>query len=161
MEIAALLAKELGKELVIMDMEFESVCTAVQMGQCDIAMAGLTINEERKELVNFSESYYNASQQIIVNADCTDFDACKTAADVEAVLNKLEPTAKIGVQKGTTGNWYVVGDEDWEFAGFKVSCIEYSNGSLAVQDLLNGGVDYVIIDSAPAAKIVESINAVQ
>lgn len=161
MEIAALLAKELGKELVIMDMEFESVCTAVQMGQCDIAMAGLTINEERKDLVNFSESYYNASQQIIVNADCTDFDACKTAADVEAVLNELESTAKIGVQKGTTGNWYVVGDADWGFDGFKVSCIEYSNGSLAVQDLLNGGVDYVIIDSAPAAKIVESINAVQ
>lgn len=161
MEIAALLAKELGKELVIMDMEFESVCTAVQMGQCDIAMAGLTINEERKELVNFSEPYYNASQQIIVNADCTDFDACKTAEDIEKILNEKDSSCKIGVQKGTTGNWYVVGDEDWDFPGFKATCIEYSNGSLAVQDLLNGGIDYVIIDSAPAAKIVESINAVQ
>jgi len=161
MEIASLLAKELGKELVIMDMEFESVCTAVQMGQCDIAMAGLTINEERKELVNFSDSYYNASQQIIVLADNTEFDACKTAADVEKILNEKEASCKIGVQKGTTGNWYVVGDEDWGFAGFPVTCIEYSNGSLAVQDLLNGGIDYVIIDSAPAAKIVESINAVQ
>lgn len=159
MEIAALLAKELGKELVIMDMEFESVCTAVQMGQCDIAMAGLTINEERKELVNFSDSYYNASQQIIVLSDNTEFDACKTAADVEKILNSKTSTCKIGVQKGTTGNWYVAGDEDWGFAGFPVTCVEMANGSLAVQDLLNGNIDYVIIDSAPAAKIVESFNA--
>ena len=159
MEIAALLAKELGKELVIMDMEFESVCTAVQMGTCDIAMAGLTINEERKDLVNFSDSYYNASQQIIVLSDNTEFDACKTAADVENILNAKDKSCKIGVQKGTTGNWYVAGDEDWGFTGFPVTCVEMANGSLAVQDLLNGNIDYVIIDSAPAAKIVESFNA--
>ena len=161
MEIAGLLAKELGKELVIVDMEFEAVCTSVQLGKCDIAMAGLTINEERKDLVNFSDSYYNASQQVIVLSDNTEFDACKSAADVETILNAKDKACKIGVQKGTTGNWYVAGDADWGFDGFPVTCVEYSNGSLAVQDLLNGGVDYVIIDSAPAAKIVESINAVQ
>ena len=159
MEIAALLAKELGKELVIQDMEFESVCTAVQLGKCDIAMAGLTINEERKDLVNFTDSYYNASQQIIVLSDNTEFDACKTAADVEKILNAKDKSCKIGVQKGTTGNWYVAGDEDWDFPGFPVTCVEMANGSLAVQDLLNGNIDYVIIDSAPAAKIVESFNA--
>ncbi|MBQ3559702.1 MAG: transporter substrate-binding domain-containing protein [Agathobacter sp.] len=159
MEIANLLAKELGKELVIQDMEFESVCTAVQLGKCDIAMAGLTINEERKDLVNFSDSYYNASQQVIVLSDNTEFDACKTAADVEKILNGKDESYKVGVQKGTTGNWYVAGDEDWGFAGFPVKCVEMANGSLAVQDLLNGGLDCVIIDSAPAAKIVESFNA--
>ena len=159
MEIAALLAKELGKELVIQDLEFESVCTAVQLGKCDIAMAGLTINEERKDLVNFTDSYYNASQQIIVLSDNTEFDACKTAADVEKILNAKDKSCKIGVQKGTTGNWYVAGDEDWDFPGFPVTCVEMANGSLAVQDLLNGNIDYVIIDSAPAAKIVESFNA--
>ena len=159
MEIAALLAKELGKELVIQDMEFEAVCTAVQLGKCDIAMAGLTINEERKDLVNFSDSYYNASQQIIVLSDNTEFDACTSAADIEAILNAKDSSCKIGVQKGTTGNWYVAGDEDWGFAGFPVTCVEMANGSLAVQDLLNGGLDYVIIDSAPASKIVESFNA--
>ncbi|MBQ2900879.1 MAG: transporter substrate-binding domain-containing protein [Agathobacter sp.] len=159
MEIANLLAKELGKELVIQDMEFESVCTAVQLGKCDIAMAGLTINEDRKELVNFSDSYYNASQQVIVLSDNTEFDTCKTAADVEKILNGKDESYKVGVQKGTTGNWYVAGDEDWGFAGFPVKCVEMANGSLAVQDLLNGGLDCVIIDSAPAAKIVESFNA--
>ncbi|MBQ8518063.1 MAG: transporter substrate-binding domain-containing protein [Agathobacter sp.] len=159
MEIAALLAKELGKELVIQDMDFEAVCTAVQQGKCDIAMAGLTITDDRKELVNFSDSYYNASQQIIVLSDNTEFDACKTAADVEKILNSKDTSCKIGVQKGTTGNWYVAGDEDWGFAGFPVTCVEMANGSLAVQDLLNGNIDYVIIDSAPAAKIVASFNA--
>ena len=161
MEIAKLLADELGKELVIVHMDFDAVCLAVGNHQCDIAMAGLTINEERKDLVNFSDSYYEASQQIIVLSDNTEFDACKTAADVENILNAKTKDCKIGVQKGTTGNWYVAGDADWGFAGLPVTCVEYSNGSLAIQDLLNGGVDYVIIDSAPAAKITESINAVQ
>ena len=159
MEIAGLLAKELGKELVIVDMEFEAVCTSVQLGKCDIAMAGLTINEERKDLVNFSDSYYNASQQVIVLSDNTEFDACTSAADVEAILNAKDASYKIGVQKGTTGNWYVAGDEDWGFAGFSTTCVEMANGALAVQDLLNGNLDCVIIDSAPAAKIVESFNA--
>ena len=159
MEIAALLAKELGKELVILDIDFDAVCLYVQQGKCDIAMAGLTITEDRKDLVNFSDSYYNASQQVIVLSDNTEFDTCKTAADVENILNSKDENYKVGVQKGTTGNWYVAGDEDWGFAGFPVKCVEMANGSLAVQDLLNGNLDCVIIDSAPAAKIVESFNA--
>ena len=160
MEIANLLAKELGKELVIIDMDFDSVCLNVQQKKCDIAMAGLTITEKRQLLVNFSDSYYDASQQLVVLANSTEFDACKTAADVEKILNTKDKNCKIGVQRGTTGNLYVEGDEDWGFAGYPVTCVPYANGSLAIQDLLNGGVNYVIIDSAPAAKIVESINAV-
>ena len=54
----------------------------------DIGMTGMTINEERKKSVNFSDSYYNAAQVLVVKADCTTFDNCKTAADVEAILNK-------------------------------------------------------------------------
>lgn len=161
MEIAALLAKELGKELVIMDMDFDAVCLNVQQKKCDIAMAGLTINEKRQELVNFSDSYYDASQQIVVLASSTEFDACKTGADIEKILNAKDKSCKIGTQRGTTGQFYVEGDEEWGFAGFAVESVPFANGSLAIQDLLNGGVDYVIIDSAPAAKIVESINAVQ
>ena len=162
MEIAALLAKELGKELVIMDMDFDAVCLNVQQKKCDIAMAGLTITEKRQELVNFSDSYYDASQQIVVLADSTEFDACKTAADVENILKAKDKNCKIGVQRGTTGQLYVEGDADWGFDGFKnLTSVPFANGALAIQDLLNGGVTYVIIDSAPAAKIVESINAVQ
>ena len=161
MEIAALLAKELGKELVIDNMDFNAVCLSVGQQKCDIAMAGLTVTEARKELVNFSDSYYDASQQLVVLASCTEFDACQTAADVEAILNAKDASCNIGVQRGTTGQLYTEGDEDWGFAGYAVTCVPYANGSLAIQDLLNTGVDYVIIDSAPAAKIVEAINAVQ
>ena len=161
MEIAALLAEELGKELVIVDMDFDAVCLNVQQQKCDIAMAGLTITEARKDLVNFSDPYYDASQQLVVLSDNTEFDGCKTVADVEAILNAKDTSCKIGVQRGTTGQLYTEGDEDWGFAGYAVTCVPYANGSLAVQDLLNGGVDYVIIDSAPAVSIVNAINAVQ
>jgi len=161
MEIAALLAKELGKELVIMDMDFDAVCLSVGQHKADIAMAGLTVNEERKEYVEFSTSYYNASQKIIVPSNNTEFDDCADAAAVEAILNEKDDSCKIGVQDGTTGQLYCVGDEDWGFDGFKVDTKGYKNGSLAVQDMLNGGVDYVVIDSAPAAAITEAINAMR
>ena len=161
MEIADLLAKELGKELVICDMDFDAVCLSVGQHKADIAMAGLTVNEERKEYVEFSTSYYNASQKIIVPSNNTEFDDCADVAAVEAILNAKDDSCKIGVQDGTTGQLYCVGDEDWGFTGFKVTTKGYKNGSLAVVDMLDGGVDYVIIDSAPAAAITEAINAMR
>lgn len=161
LEIAAKLADYLGQELVIQNMDFDAVCLAVGQQKCDIAMAGLTIKEDRLEYVNFSDSYYSASQKIIVPSDNTEFDACKSAADVEAILNAKDNTTKIGVQLGTTGQFYCEGDESWGFTGYKVETVGYKNGSLAVQDLLNGNINYVIIDSAPAACITEAINAMQ
>ena len=161
MELAKLLADYLGKELVIEHMDFDAVCLAVGQHKCDIAMAGLTIAEDRKEHVNFSDSYYNASQKLIVPSDCTEFDNCKTVEDVEAILSAKDSSCKIGVQKGTTAQLYCEGDEDWGFTGLPVTTVPYQNGSLAVQDMLNGNVNYVIIDSAPADFIVEAINKVQ
>ena len=158
MEIAKLLADELGKELVIVNMDFDAVCLAVGSHKCDIAMAGLTINEERKEQVTFSDSYYNAAQKLVVPSNNTEFDDCKTVEDVEAILNGKNSSCKIGVQSGTTAQFYCEGDADWEFPGFPVTTTGYKNGSLAVQDMLNGNIDYVIIDSAPAERITESIN---
>lgn len=160
MEIAAALAEYLGQELVIMNMDFESVCLSVGQHQCDIAMAGLTIKPDREEYVMFSDSYYAASQKLIVTGDNKAFDECKTVADVEAILKTYTAETKIGVQAGTTGQFYVEGDEDWGFTGYAATCVPYKNGSLAVQDLINGGVQAVIIDSAPAACITEAINAV-
>ncbi len=160
MEIAAALAEYLGQELVIQHMDFDAVCLSVGQHQCDIAMAGLTIKPDREEYVTFSDSYYAASQKLIVTGDNTAFDACKTKEDVEAILNSYTADTKIGVQGGTTGQFYVEGDEDWGFDGFAATCVPYRNGSLAVQDLINGGVQAVIIDSAPATCITEAINAV-
>ena len=119
MEIAAALAEYLGQELVIINMEFDAVCLSVGQQKCDIAMAGLTVREDREEYVSFTKSYYNASQKLIVMADDKTFDACKTAADVEAILNAMGSDVKIGTQNGTTGQFYVEGDEDWGIAGYQ------------------------------------------
>ena len=162
MEIAQALADYLGVELVINNMAFESVCLSVGQHKCDIAMAGLTVKEDRKEYVTFSNSYYNASQKIIVPSDDTVFTGCTTAADVEAKINGLASGTKIGVQNGTTGQFYVEGDPDWGFDGYKnVSTVGFANGSLAVQAMLNKNLSYVIIDSAPAKCITDAINAMQ
>ena len=161
MEIAKLLADELGKELVIENMDFDAVCLSVSQQKCDIAMAGLTINEEREEYVTFTDSYYSASQRLIVPSDNTTFDDCKSADDVAALLAKTEKSDKIGVQAGTTGQYYVEGSEDWDFPGLPAECVTYKSGSLAVQDMLNGNITYVINDAAPASAITESINEMQ
>ena len=160
MEIAKLLADYLGKELVIQDMSFDAVCLSVGQHKCDIAMAGLTVNEDRTKHVTFSTSYYTANQRLIVKEGDTTFDECKNVADVEKILNSFDDSKKIGVQSGTTGNWYVAGDPDWDFPGFKTTCVGFDSGALAVQDLINGNLDFVIIDSDPAKFITEAINKV-
>ncbi|NLL53061.1 MAG: transporter substrate-binding domain-containing protein [Peptococcaceae bacterium] len=158
MEIAALLAEHLGKELVISNMDFDAVCLSVGQGKADIAMAGLTIKEDRKEYVTFSDKYYDAAQKIIVRGNDSTFDQCQTAADVEAILAEMDSKTRIGVQTGTTGQFYVEGDEDWGFSGYNVECVGYRSGSLAVQDMINGNIDLVIIDEAPAQSISKAIN---
>ena len=158
MEIAKLLADELGLELVINNMDFDAVVLSVGEGKADIAMAGLTITEERKETVNFSNPYYNASQKVVVLESDTRFDDCETVEDVEAILKELEDDTKIGVQTGTTGQFYLAGDEDWGFEGFDVEAVGYKSGSLAVQDMINANIDIVVIDEAPAEAIVEAMN---
>ena len=161
MEIAALLAEELGQELVIQNMDFDAVCLSVGQQKCDIAMAGLTVNEAREEYVTFSDTYYQASQRLIVPSDDTSFDDCKTADEVVEKLNELTSDNEIGVQQGTTGESYIKGSEDMGFPGLPATGVTYKSGALAVQDLLNGNLDYVIIDAAPAQAITESINAMQ
>lgn len=158
MEIAKAFADSLGKELVIVNMSFDAVCLSVGQSKCDIAMAGLTITEDRKEAVNFTDSYYNAAQKIVVKSDNTEFDDCTTADDVAAILNEKDSATKVGFQAGTTAQFYTEGDADWGFDGYAVTAVGYDNGSLAVQDMLNGNLDYVIIDAAPAVAITTAIN---
>ena len=162
LEIAAGLARYLGKELVIQDMKFESVVTSVQTGICDIGMAGLTITPRRLEQVTFSNSYYNASQVLIVKGDNTEFDACKTADEVVAILNTKDSKTTIGCQAGTTGEIYIDGDKDdpdgYGFDGLPATKKAYDYGALAVTAMNNGQIDYVILDNAPANAIVSSMN---
>lgn len=177
MEIMALFAQSIGKELYISNMEFNAVCLAVSAtggtyedengnevpvtgGMCDVAAAGLTVNEKRAEILDFTESYYNASQVLIVPESDTTFDACTTAAEVEAILNGFDATVKVGVQSGTTGNLYCKGDADWGFPGYAFTTVGYNTGALAVQNILNGNVKYVVIDEGPAKSITAKMNQV-
>ena len=159
MEVAALLAKELGKELVIDNMDFDAVCLAVGQHKCDIAIASLSINPDREESVTFTTPYYKSAQKIIVKADDTRFDACETAEDIEEVLAALPEGTKIGAQTGTTGQSYIEGNDAFGFAKIEnAQAVTYDSAALATQDLVNGNVDFVIVDADPAVSIVETIN---
>lgn len=180
LEIMALFAESLGKELYIYNMDFDAVCLAVSSaggsyvtedengneitvpvsgGIADIAAAGLTINATRQQILDFSDSYYNASQMLIAAADDTTFDACETADDVLAILNSFDSSVNVCVQSGTTGQFFCEGDADWGFDGFAFTTTPLANGSLATQNILNGTAKYVVIDEGPAKAIVEKINA--
>ncbi len=160
MEIAKGFADSLGQELVILDMEFDSVVTSVGKNGVDIAMAGLTVTEKRKESVNFTDTYYNASQMVIVKADDTTFDDCTTADEIVAKLNVSG--VKIGVQAGTTGESFVRGSADLGFDGLlNAQCVAHSNAGLAVTDMKNGNVNYVVVDEAPAKNLVGKIDGIK
>lgn len=140
-EIATLIAEKLGLELVVDDMDFTSVVTSVQSGKDDIAMAGLTVTDERKEYVDFTDSYATGVQVVIVkdDSDITSID------DLEGKM--------IGTQEGTTG--YIYCSDTPENGGYgEDHVVAYTNGATAVQALIDGKVDCVVIDSAPAAEFV-------
>lgn len=139
-EIAAAIAEKLGLELVIEDMEFNSIITAVMSGSADIGVAGMTVTEERLESVDFTTSYANGVQAIIVTED----SEIKTVDDLKA-----EGTSyKVGVQLATTGDTY--SSEDFG----EDNVVRYSNGNEAVLGLLGGDVQCVIIDNEPAKALV-------
>ena len=141
-EIATLIAQKLGLELVVDDMEFSSVITSVQGGKSDIAMAGLTVTEERKQNVDFTESYAMGVQVIIVPED-------SDIASVEDLANDK----MIGVQDGTTGYIYCSAPVDEGGYG-EDHVTSYPNGAMAIEALKGGKVDAVVIDNEPAKAFV-------
>ncbi len=157
-EIAAAYAEAKGLTLVIKNIGFDDIFTQVDAGYADIGMAGITVSEDRAALYSFTTTYFNASQKLIVAGDNTDFDGCTTVAEVEAVLAGLDGK-KVGYQNGTTGGMYVVGDEDWGYAGFaNLIGKGYASAQDAVTDLMNGNLYAVVVDEAPASAIVNAVN---
>ena len=143
-EMAAAIADELDMKLVIDDMEFDAIITAVQTGKADMGMAGLTVTDERLQNVNFSDSYATGIQSIIVAED----SPITTVDDLYAE----GASYMVGTQRGTTGDIY---SED-DFGAERVS--KYSSGAEAVQALVTGKVDCVIIDNEPAKAYVATNN---
>ena len=158
-EIAKLYADSRGLNLVVKNIDFDSVFLSVDKGDADIGMAGITVNEDRLKSYDFTNSYYKAGQKLVVSVDNHDFDHCKTALDVENVLKQLE-NKTIGYQNGTIGNFYVSGNEDWGFEGFD-NLIQngYKSAQLAIQKIADGNIYGVILDEAPATVMVNAINS--
>ncbi len=158
-EIAYNIAQELGKDLFVYDMKFDAIIPSVQEGKSDIGMAGMTVTEKRLEQVNFATPYYSSAQVITVRANDTTFDACTTAAEVEAILAAKGKSYKIGTQSGTTGYMYSAGNADFEYDGFaNLTTNGYTTGALAMKDLSNGKIDAVILDLQPSLLIAKTIN---
>lgn len=140
-EIAEAIAGKLGLELVVDDMDFGSVITAVQTGKEDMAMAGLTVTDERKENVDFTDSYSTGIQVVIVTED-------SSIASIDDLEGKM-----IGCQEATTG--YIYCSDTPENGGYgEENVTPFPNGANAVQALISGKVDCVVIDSQPAKEFV-------
>ena len=142
-EIAGAIAEKLGLELQIDDMEFDSIIESVKGGKADIGLAGMTVTEERKEVVNFTASYATGVQSVIVTED----SASTTVDDLfaEGAMHV------IGVQRNTTGDLY----STWDLEDAGLATVDrYSKGADAVQALLTGKVDCVVIDNEPAKAFV-------
>ena len=142
--MAEAIADKLGMKLVIDDMDFDAIITAVQTGKADMGMAGMTVTEDRLKNINFSDTYAKGVQVVIV----------PEGSEIKSVDDLSKDGAKylIGTQKGTTGDIY---SED-DFGAERV--MKYASGNEAVQALVTGKVDCVIIDKEPAKAYVEANN---
>ena len=136
-EIAAAIADELGMELQIEDVDFDSIVAGVASGKYDMGMAGMTVDPDRLESVNFSDSYATGIQSIIV----------KEGSQIQSVED-LSSSTKIGVQQGTTGAMYAADDYGQD------AVVNFNKGADAVQALVTDKVDCVIIDNEPAKSFV-------
>lgn len=135
-ETAQAIADKLGLELQIDDMDFDAALLAVQQGKSDMVMAGVTVTDERQNVMDFTDSYATGIQSIIVKED-------SDIASVDDLAGK-----KIGTQRGTTGYLYCSDDFGDE------NVVAYDDGLTAVQMLNNGQVDCVVIDNAPAKEFI-------
>lgn len=142
-EVAEAIADKLGLELQVDDMDFDAALLAAQTGKSDMVMAGVTVTEERQTVMDFSNTYATGIQVVIVPED-------SDITSIEDMTGKM-----IGVQRGTTGDLYCSASvEDGGFGEENVT--PYDNGLTAVQALMNGQVDCVVIDNAPAQEFVDA-----
>jgi len=142
-DIAAAIAEKLGLELVIDNMEFDAIIECVKGGKADIGLAGMTVTDERKEVVNFTTSYATGIQVVIVTED----SAITSVDDLFAE----GASHAIGVQRGTTGDLY----STWDLEEAGLATVDrYGKGAEAVQALITGKVDCVVIDNEPAKAFV-------
>ena len=165
-EIAAAVAKKLGMKLEIVDVEFGSVLTGVSEGKYDMGMAGITVTEDRKKTMDFTETYATGIQVIIVNdgSDITSLDSLFVFDDEGNPVALQNTDIRVGVQQSTTGDIYSSSAvSGWGFNDLAEDdsivtdrVVRYKTGADAIQALKSGKVNCVIIDNEPAKSFVEA-----
>ncbi|MBQ7642972.1 MAG: transporter substrate-binding domain-containing protein [Clostridia bacterium] len=166
-EIITQIAAKLEMNVVLVNMNFDAVITSVAgleldegvdnsgydtYSYADVAIAGLSVTEDRSTFVDFTDEYFKSAQVLVVNKDDTTFDG-KTQGEIEEILAGLTGKS-IGSQSGTTGEYYVKGSGDWLEGYENITFKGYTSASLAIQDMINGNLDYVVTDYETAKALV-------
>lgn len=139
MDIAQAIADKLGKKLEIKNMDFDGALLAVQQGKVDLVAAGVSVNEERSKVMDFSVDYVNSTEVVVVNK------ANPTVASVEDLNDKI-----IGVQQGNIADFYVSDEANMKAKEIK----RYTKFAQAAEDLKNGKIDCIVMDQFPAQDLV-------
>lgn len=161
-DIAEAIAEKIGAALKIESIPFDDILDEVESGKYDFGMAGLTVNEERKAQVMFSDTYATGIQSIIVKEDSefNKLDDFFTDFDGSGNPTAVKTNVTIGVQRGTTGDTYASADPvEWGFEGKNVK--KYDTGEEAVQALADGDLTAVIIDNEPAKAFVQKYSGLK
>ncbi|BCN29499.1 ABC transporter substrate-binding protein [Anaeromicropila herbilytica] len=139
MDIAQAIADSMGKKLVIKNMDFQGALTAVQSGKVDLVIAGVSVNEKRKKVMDFSEDYVNSTEVVVVNKENP------TVSSLNDLDNKI-----IGVQLGNIADSYVSNEDNVKAKEVK----RYTKFAQASEDLKNGKIDCIVMDQYPAKELV-------
>lgn len=139
MDIAQAIADAMGKKLEIKTMDFDGALVAVQQGKVDLVLAGVSVSEERKEVMDFSKEYVNSTEVVVVNGDKP------TVASIDDLNDKI-----IGVQQGNIADSYVSNEDNVVAKEVK----RYTKFNQAAEDLKNGKIDCIVMDQYPAEELV-------
>ena len=160
MELVEGLADYLNKELVIINSSFDTMFFSVKQHKCDICIGGISITDERREYVDFSEPYYSTAQVLAAQVDDDTFDDAKTSEQVESILRNMDSKTIVGVENLTTAQNYFNGENDSN-REFPITVRGYSDMETAISALSMGECNYVVGDYTTVKSFVDKVNGAE
>ncbi len=147
MEMVSRFADWLGKDLVIVNSNFETMFFSVKQHKCDLCIGGISIDDTRRQYMDFSIPYYHTAQRVVVPADNTEFDQVDTAEEVEEILRAKDSSQTVGVENLTTAQYYCEGNDADGYTGFPLTVKRYRDTLTAMDAMIDGSIDYVVGDA--------------
>lgn len=157
-EIAAAFAHYLGRRLVIKNVTFEALFYEVQMGHADVAISAISVIETRKNLVDFTNNYYLAGQVIMTRSGDGTFGGCLSAEDVKKLLATMGDDVTVGYQNGTSAYYFLFGKSNEFETSYGLTGQGYDTISEAIDSMLRGEIDFVMLDEAAAKALEKRLN---